>query len=219
MRSNLFLDFCFFKIKGEVIGMCTENFIKFLELKKEDNGICFKWLMTEWDNLKVSTREKFFRDIFREFCRGKRSYGENAVEILLAISLSSKFDDVNKQLEVLSNKWGQLIRNLFDEMLVKISKEINEEGFFEVVKNILLLEINHLRKEKKLVEMKYYIFDDGFNFHEKMIELKSPSLKELLRKIIEETVKDSFAFYSASKVRLKIEKTDNIVKVFLYYYK
>lgn len=197
-------------------------FNTFLDLRNESSiSDKLKWLFNHWDKIDETSRERFFYNNFYDFCKENKNCGENTIEILLAISVSSRLGEVDKNLKQFStNCWAKFIRNVFEKKILKIRKQITDEDVLELIKAVMLLEINFLRGKQKKREVSHYLLNDNLFVSFDCIGEFISFGKETLNSLIEDiTQKGKILSQEISKIRLEVRREKNKLKVYVYYYK
>jgi len=155
--------------------------------KTEEIESSFLWFYKHWKNFKDSFPENetvvFFESFFRDFCKKYKNYEKNNIQMLLAISLSSKIDDINDILSKFTNEnqWAKLMRGYFD----KVDKIKKYSCSYEIEKNK-----GELEEEKKEIFIKTFLL--GLN--SKRIEIGLPPFE-----FIEPIIKN-YVFYEEIEI-------------------
>lgn len=197
-------------------------FNTFLDLRSESSiSDKLKWLFNHWDKIDETSRGKFFYGSFLNFCKENKDCGENTIEILLAISVSSRFSEVDKNLKQFStNCWAKFIREVFEKKILKIRKEITDEDVLELIKAVILLEINFFRSKQKKREIYYYLLNDNLFISFDCIGEFVSFGKETLNSLIEDIIqKGKILSQEINKFRLEVKREKYKLKVYVYYYK
>jgi hypothetical protein len=90
----------------------------------------------------------------------------------------------------------------------------------ELIKAVILLEINFLRRKSNKRDIVYYLLDDNLFESFDCIGNFISFGKETLRSLVEDIVqKEKILLKETKRFRLKVERIDGKLKVYIYYYK